>query len=68
MKKFYRASYNFWRAVGATAYGVYHLSQSLAHKSYLKGGKSGRRAKRPLTAFWAWARGVKSWIITAVKR
>ena len=67
MKKFHRMSYLFWRAVGAGAYGLFHTSQALAHRSYLKGGKSGRRAKRPLTAIWLWSKEVKSWITTAVK-
>lgn len=67
MKKFYRFSYLFWRAVGSVAYGLFHTSQTMAHRSYVRGGKSGRRAKRPLTAIWAWAREVKSWITTAVK-
>ena len=48
----YRFWYNFWRAVGAIAIGVFHASQTNAHKAYLKGGKRGRRARRPLTAVY----------------
>jgi hypothetical protein len=56
----YRFWYNFWRAVGAIALSAFHTSQSMAHKSYVKGGKRGRRAKRPLTAVYNLVRKVRA--------
>lgn len=59
MKLWYRFWYRFWRAVGSVAYGLFHTSQAFAHTAYLRGGKSGRRAKRPLTAIYNWAKRFK---------
>lgn len=56
----HRFWYNFWRAVGSVAISVFHTSQTMAHKSYLKGGKRGRRAKRPLTAVYKFAVKVRA--------
>jgi hypothetical protein len=52
--------YAFWRAVGSIAFGLFHTSQTMAHKSYLKGGKRGRRARRPLTAIYRFVQSVKA--------
>lgn len=59
MKLWYRFSYRFWRAVGALAYGLFHNSQAFAHTAYVRGGKTGRRAKRPLTAIYKWVKRFK---------
>ncbi len=67
MKKFYRVSYLFWRAVGSVAIFVFHASQTEAHRAYVKGGKSGRRAKRPLTAVYNKSKEFQLWITNAVK-
>lgn len=55
----YRFWYNFWRSVGASAFLLFHTSQAMAHKAYLKGGKRGRRARRPLTAVYRFAQKVR---------
>lgn len=61
MAGWYRFWYLFWRAVGAVAIRLFHNSQQWSHNSYVKGGKRGRRAKRPLSAVWRW-------VVASVKR
>ena len=62
-KKYYRASYTFWRIVGGVAIRTFHASQTLSHRAYLKGGKTGRRAKRPLTAIYKFVQRLRAQIV-----
>jgi hypothetical protein len=51
-----------WRVIGSVAYRTFHTTQTLAHKSYVKGGRHGRRRqeRKPLTAIWKWWQNVKA--------
>lgn len=55
----YRFWYRFWRAVGSSAFLLFHTSQTMAHKAYVAGGKRGRRARRPLTAVYRFFQKVR---------
>lgn len=52
----------FWRIIGSIAIRVFHASQTMAHRAYVKGGRHGRRRqeRKPLTAIWKWWQSVKA--------
>lgn len=62
MIRYHRFMEKLWRVIGSVAYRTFHTTQTLAHKSYVKGGRHGRRRqeRKPLTAIWKWWQNVKA--------
>lgn len=59
-KSWHKFCYKFWRAVGATAYRIFHLAQWASHKAYLSAGRPKRVPKRPLTAIYKFVQRVRA--------
>lgn len=54
MVRWYRFWYLVFRRLSYVAYNFSHVAGGLSHACYVRGGKRGRRAKRPLTAVYRW--------------